>query len=283
MEATYIPGAPGQYDYIDIDGHRFRLDRRPEPAGLLSALPRYRQAFEAVPDDKVQESDPFPIVDAPTLYQEQNGCTGHAGSTAFHTIAYLCGEDIPEGGFSPTWSYALINDGQDNGAIIARLIRALQAQGMCTNAKFGEKEYFLSQASADDYETAKQYLLDDAYAIDSEEELRSALSRGWPVVDSVQVGRNFSNLVNGTTAGVDVGYGNHAVAKAGLLRFQGRTYYRNQNSWGPTFGKGGRFYTTREHILSQRDGRGNPTYTGVVFRSVKPFRPRQADESAQPL
>jgi hypothetical protein len=244
-----------------IDGRTYALDRRPDSHLLSATLPRFREAYPSIPEAKWPEIDLLDTFQPPLLDQIQNGCVGHGGATAF-TLAWLAsGQPVPGGGFSPTWAYAMINGGRDQGASIGDLIEALTTVGLATAATFPESKYMLGGAAEKlARPEAANYRLDDAYQITTWEEKGTALAMGYPVADSIQVGNDFTNLDAEGFVPVDRGMGNHCTAPGGIRRFKGRVGIRHQNSWKSLpF-----FFTDRAHVLSQGQG-----YSGVVFRTVK--------------
>ena len=250
---------------IAFDSRLYKLDRLPDPHLLSARLPRFREAYPSIPEARWPECDLIGTFNPPMLDQLQNGCVGHGGCTAF-TLAWLAsGQYPPDGGFSPTWAYALINGGRDQGASIGDLIDALTTVGLCSAKTFPEQKSMLGGAIEPTARAeAANYQIEDAYQITSWAEKGTALAMGYPIADSVMVGNDFANLDANGFVPVDRGSGNHCCCVGGIRRFNGKLGIKTQNSWGLSFGLNGMFYTNEQHVLSQGAG-----YSGVVFRTVK--------------
>ncbi len=253
---------------VVINGRTYGLDRKIESHPKFAALPRLRDAYE-IDESQWEENDQFAVFNPRILNQIQNGCVGHGGDTMFELGWMQSGQDLPTDGFSPTFLYAQLNGGVDQGAMIGDLIGALTGVGQVTADDFPESKYLFRDGIPPALKAeAAKYQADEMYAFSTWAELGTALSRGFGVADSVMVGRTFMNIDANGVVGVDRGPGNHCVCAGGLRKLSGGWQAHHQNSWGATFGQSGRFYTTQDHVNCQTY-MGQACYSGVAIKSVK--------------
>jgi hypothetical protein len=208
------------------------------PATREFGLPGFAEAFPVLPENSWEETA-VDISQIPVFNQGQHGsCTGHGSVTAFTFSWLLSGQPLYV--FSPTSVYARINGGKDQGAMVGDALKALQQYGTCFMEQFGEDKIYTTQMQQDAMQTATRFRVNEAYKINSWEEMCTALTMGLVVVSGLAVGQNFSNLdSNGVCPIPDRVIGGHCLAHYGLKKVGGAWVAATRNSWGTTWGMNG--------------------------------------------
>lgn len=248
--------------YLDDDGTGVSRLLGLIPQTTPMALPQFKTYHAPIPQSEWVNIDLLTVHSPPILDQGQTGsCVGHGGCTAF-TLAWMGqGEDLVR--FSPCYLYGNINGGRDQGADIGQTIQSLQTQGICLETTVPEGMIFRKKFPGTADAEASKYKLIEAYQTSDPADVATAYQMGYSIADSVMVGRTFMNIDKNGVVGVDRGPGNHCVAGAGMKKLPDGTWaYLHQNSWGTSFGNGGRFLTTDAHIQSQG------YYIAVIYRAV---------------
>lgn len=182
------------------------------------------------------------------LDQKQHGsCVGFSAAHALMRIRSMQG--FTHVRLSGAYIYSKINGGRDNGAIISDALQELLANGTCTEAEAGWDQIYPSEYNASANETAKRFVVLEAYQANAFDDLVTGLHDGFIAVGAVMVGGSFMSLDGNGVAGWDAGPGNHAVCFDGVNRLpNGEWVLDLPNSWGASFGVGGRCYVTQKHI-----------------------------------
>jgi hypothetical protein len=144
--------------------------------------------------------------------------------------------------------------------------------GVCTEDEVPEGMIYRSQFPQGADEVASRFKVFEGYHIGSFDELGSALAQDWDVFYGIMVGGAFGNLDHEGVAPVG-GSGGHCMAGYGLKKVRGGQWgVRNQNSWGKSWGDGGRCVLVEEHFTyGQRYG-----LDAVAIRACK-------DDPSDPL
>ena len=202
----------------------------------FDGLPKFSGTVPLI--DKSQWQDiSFADYDVPITYQRQNGCVGHGATSAFQK-AWLMSGGTPHD-FSPTYTYAMINGGRDQGAQITSALRSLQ-NGVCLFEQCGEETYFKSKIKPEAFETAKRFRLADAYVADSPEAAGSGLQLGYILVLGVTVNAAFQAFRGTGVCPSGMGPANHCIYADGMRLVNGVWLLDVINSWSTAWGNKGR-------------------------------------------
>lgn len=240
---------PNGLDAIEVGGVYRVLAKLPPDSRKRTAIPR-RAAPIVEPKDWVEIDRRSDFGDDFILDQRSHGsCTGFASAGALMRARAL--EGMPLVRLSGAYTYAWINGGRDDGAIISDTLTSLQTHGTCPEAECPWNCIYRSEIPASADRSAGRFKILEAYRVDHFDELVSGLQLGFIGVGAVQVGGRFADLDADGVAGFDRGPGNHAVCFDGVRRLaSGEWVVDLPNSWGLDFGRHGRCYVTRRHIDS---------------------------------
>ena len=174
-------------------------------------------------------------------------CNGFAGALALSRARRRVG--LQRTILSGAYLYSLINGGRDQGSHLSAGMRTLADRGCATEStvKWDEiypRKYDQRKADAE----AARFQAFECYRLLELNDLWSALALGFDCVVAVHVGRRFSDLDRHGFAGVDRGYGNHAVACDGLIWADGQLAASAYNSWGTNWGQHGRMLLSADHF-----------------------------------
>jgi hypothetical protein len=210
------------------------------PSGDEKAtLPRFGDHFPLVPREQwkpisFRDAYPFKI-----LNQGQHGsCVGHGAGTAANKVWQRNG-GTPHT-FSSCFIYGMINGGRDAGASIVAALRCLEETGVCFEEQVPEGMVYASRFPAEAKTTAARFKGWRGFVCSSVDELVSGLLHGGMPVYGVTVGGGFQSYRAGW---ISVGWGpaNHCVTGDGLIQEGGVWGIDGINSWGESWGDGGRF------------------------------------------
>ena len=227
------------------DGVGYRVLGALPPAGKQFNMPNYAGTFRTLPESEWVERS----LKQWNLRVEDQGrfgsCVGQ-GTTKGFTYAWLISGQTPQL-FSPTFVYAHINGGRDQGAQVSDGLKTIKENGVCLLDQFGPDKIYLRDVSPAAKQTALRFRVIEAYKINSWIELGSALSSGMLVVSGIGVGNNFSNLDrNGVAPLPDQVVGGHCMAHIGLKKIAGQWKAETQNSWSTSWGQGGFCYLQKD-------------------------------------
>jgi hypothetical protein len=182
-------------------------------------------------------------------------CNPCAESGALRRTMRLSGRnDVPK--LSWEFAYAQLVDGNDVGSMLADAreeggklgMPVLNLQKHPLNRDFRKRDY-----TQDEYNEALAWRFEKAYAVNSPEELATAVLSGQgAAVVAVHVGNRFTSLDRNGICGVDNGPGNHAVCVDDAEMINGNLVFDMPNSWGLNFGEAGRGYLTWNHFVQTR-------------------------------
>lgn len=248
----YISECPS----IDFDGHPRILAALP-PVDFGN-LPKFRTAllteYKAQPLPRSEWVE-FDFTDSKIPILDQNGygsCTGHGICTAF-TKAWVRGGQKYKA-FSPVWTYGLTNGGVDKGAVISDGVRVLQSQGICLASQVPEGDIYASNYPKKAYTSALNYKLQDAYHLETPDDVGTAIQLGFDVVFGMTVGDNFADLdAEGFAPPVPRGrIGGHCMCDGEGMKESTQWGWgiKVRNSWGTRFGLNGFVYVSIDHSLT---------------------------------
>jgi len=210
-------------------------------------------------------------------------CVGNGSTGALRRVRYLSG--MSDVRLAPGCTYAQINGGRDQGAVISDSLTALQKTGTITSKTLGgdEKPFYLKQLPAGWQQEAARFKIEEAFHCETFDEIGSALQCGFIVVYGIQVGNNFNSFTGEGVAGVSSGPGNHCMMADGMHKLSnGQWALDNVNSWGTTWGpwKNGRCYLVEGHFQhgDQPDAYAVKTATVDPLDPHKPPVPKQVSK-----
>ena len=184
-----------------------------------------------------------------------HNCTGHGNTSALETAAALSGYRWPL--LSKTYPYAFNNRGQDQGAITSEVTEWIAQNGTCPMELCPESVIYPRDLpdAAKAKQEALRYRIGERYAVESWDEVGSALSRGFVVVISLCVGNGWEKLDAEGMPPASRGYANHCIYVRELKRMgNGQWKALMPNSWGTRWGNNGTAYVTEAHFRNSVQG-----------------------------
>jgi hypothetical protein len=228
------------------------LGSRPTPEGTRATFPTYRAGKNPVIPRDQWVAVNRPRTEVPILDQDGRGsCVGQGAATAMMLARSIA--DLAHQPLSAPYIYALINGGQDNGAIPGDAARLIMQRGVCLLPEFPESKYLASQIPASAHETALRFRALEVYRCMNFDEAVSAFLVGFSLFDTVCCGPQFNNLSAEGVPPVTRGPGNHCVSWGDELRrsVAGKWISQRRNSWGYNWGVDGCYYQAEEHCTQQ--------------------------------
>lgn len=256
-QAMPVVARENAFELVDggmvVNGEVRKLGTVSSPA-KFGALPSYSAHNPVFPIAEWYDLDRRNIFGSPDWILDQNGissCVGNGWAGALRRCRALAGmKDVK---LSPGFTYALINGGLDEGAVISDGIAALKRWGTCPFDVIGQKPFYYKQISIEAHKAALDYKLVDAFRCDTWEETVSALLTGrYTIVYGYMAGSKSMKFDQFGAAGHDPGMGNHCVAADGVKKLpDGRWVLDMYNSWSPAFGpwKNGRVYHDKQTLF----------------------------------
>lgn len=174
-----------------------------------------------------------------------HNCAGYAAASALERARHRAGHDYVE--LSGDGIYAAVNGGQDRGSMLDDNMQWLSRNGIPPASMVKRHEYRKSRISRDAYVEGERFRGFEAYFLETEIELASALANDFFVAIAVHAG----NGGRGPDGMIDWqnGPGNHCVVCDDLQHENGRFEFEFANSWGLRWGNRGRAYVTwRGHL-----------------------------------
>lgn len=244
--------------FIDCgDGCKRYLASIPSGGKMRAMLPGYEAAGNPVFDKKdwfeLSRRGGGGVYDHVFDQGQHGSCVGHGWASAL--MKARASRGMKQQILSPTYLYSLINGNRDQGAVISDGIEALQTVGTCLFSTVGENRIYQSQMPAGARAEAARFKLGAAYHCASWAEAISAVLTGlfFPVF-GLQVGNNFMRFDRYGVAGHDRGPGNHCLHGDGVKYLpDGRWVIDVPNSWGTSFGDGGRLLMDEDHLFAGGD------------------------------
>ena len=268
--------------FIEVNGEKRYLTRLPPEQAKFQA-PRggeFTDAHSVIPRSQWREINNRSKFPPEQWIYDQDGlgaCVGNGSTAALRKIRFLSG--MTDVRLAPGCTYAQINGGRDQGAVISDSLTALQQTGTISSAKLGsdQKPCYLKQLPSDWKKEAARFRIEEAYHCASFDEVCSAIQLGYIVPFGFQVGNNFGQFTPDGVAGASNGPGNHCVHADGLHKLpSGEWALDTVNSWGADWGPwhNGRCYLVERHF----QGGDQPDAFAVKTAVEDPARAKQAAE-----
>jgi hypothetical protein len=239
-------------------------------------IPRWKDQKGTIPRDQWKDIDRKNIFGDPDWIYDQNGhgsCVGNGATGALRRVRYLAG--MKDQKLSPACTYAQINGGHDNGAVIGDSLTALTRTGTCLYITVGQDPIYLNRLPGAWKNEAARFKVDQAFTAPTFDELVSGIQLGYIAVYGMQVGGNFERFDANGVAGYSPGGGNHCMHADGCKKLpNGQWAIDNVNSWGPTWGpwKNGRCFLIDKHI-NNADNSDAYLIKGASEDPMEPVRP----------
>lgn len=236
--------------YLEFDGMPRVMGALPPVADC--GLPDYHTEHEVVSAADLQPIDLSWAVVAVKNQAASSACCGHAAASSSELARRLHG--LSPLRFSPWFTYAQINGGVDQGAVISQALRSLQLHGSAPDEMVPYGTIRAGTISQEAYAAALRYQIVQAYRCTSYDALLTALTRGFSVVFGIIVGSNFTEVSADGYAGLPTRanvLGGHAlcgVAVRPSLRNRGDMDIKFVNSWGLNYGTNGMAWLERRHF-----------------------------------
>ncbi len=199
--------------------------------------------------NELREIDLSPTYNNRILNQgSTSACVGHGCASGMELVWKQIGNKAQD--FTPFFTYGLINNGRDAGAMISSGLMALKQYGACPNGLLQPGQMYQQQFSQEAFAQAKRFRLSLAYKCGSFDEICQAINLGFCCPLGIMVGDDFSNVDNDGVCPLRTrGGGGHCILGVGLKRHQRYGWLiKIQNSWGTRFGINGHAYLRREHF-----------------------------------
>lgn len=243
-------------DYCESDGGRYALGLNPD---------RYRHEFRAMAESRevIGRSEAIKIVESadfgfgrhhfgPETTKDQNGygkCASSAATYAVEKARHIRNQKPIA--LSDDYLYSLVNDGRDRGSTLGENMEAITSRGIATRATVGKgdiyrRKYNTSKADKE----ALRFRSWEAFVVNSEAEMITALINQIPVVVAIHVGRNWRRFDNDGVLIGDRGPGNHSehCDDVRYNRRKERFEFRKHSSHSRSYGDGGFCWITWSHV-----------------------------------
>lgn len=186
------------------------------------------------------------------FHWDQNGqgsCCGHAGAAALSSSWVKQGNDPIN--FSPCFIYGNINDGQDEGSTIERVLDCLHNIGCCLETEVGPKNIYKRNWNQSVFETAKNYKCPEIYQARTFDEYVSGMLMGFSGVHGIDVGNAFEPNSDGYLPEQQGSAGGHALHGKGVRIKGSKIFVPTQNSWGRDWGADGCCYMPESYFQDE--------------------------------
>lgn len=182
--------------------------------------------------------------------RSHGSCNGFSTAGVLSRVRELRGE--PYVCLSGADAYSQMNGGQDNGSMLADAMDAVLPNGIAPEELVPWDKIYTGQISAAAKASRVRFKGFKAYAIDSEEELATALALGRICVIAVHADNGFMSVDGDGISRMGNGVGNHSVLlqDVGMLS-DGTLWYDLGNSWDVSFCDGGYTKVTFNRQLRQ--------------------------------
>ncbi len=228
----------------DGSGHR-RILGCLKPTRKYGA-PLWKDVRAVLPRNAWQECSMISL-GVPTLDQDGiSGCVGWGSTGAFWEAWNASGGTPHE--FSPSFLYAQINGGSDNGAMVGDAIEALTKTGICLSSEVPDDMIYTREIPKSAYDTAARFKVKSWIQCATFDEMATAVQLRKPVSFGVEIGNAFEPNSQGVIPDQRGGGGGHCMRASGLKQINGKWYLEVRNSWGVRFGLGGTCYMPESYF-----------------------------------
>lgn len=246
------------------------------PGGIKKAFPRrYADYKPTYPSSKITPLNRRGLFGGSDWILDQNGigsCVGNGATNSLRKKRVLMG--LPDVKLSPGCTYAQINGGSDNGAVISDALDALSQVGTVPYSVIGETPFYTHQLPSGWEQTAARFKIVEGYHATTYAEVLSAIVNDDVPFFGIMVGNTWENFDRYGVCGHDGGPGNHCVHADGVVLLpDNRLVLDGVNSWGYSWGpfSNGRMYLDQQHI----DGGGDePDICILALASLDPQSPQ---------
>lgn len=172
-------------------------------------------------------------------------CNGWSPAGILSRMRFLRGEGHEYVSLSGADAYSQMNGGRDNGSLLVDAMRIIEANGIAPESMVPWDQIYTHQISAAAKAARARFKGFATYAVDTEEELATALLLGRMAVVAVHATDSFMRQDgDGVNLGVN-GVGNHSVFVQDVrVQRDGTLNYDMGNSWDVTFCSGGYTWLT---------------------------------------
>lgn len=185
--------------------------------------------------------------------RSHGSCNGFSTAAAVTKTRVLHGQ--PRVDLSGAFAYSQMNGGRDNGSTLDDGMEVCQRIGIAPESFGGWDRIWQRDYGQDAYEAAKRFKVEEAFVIDSDLELASAILCDYIPVVAVHVGSGFDSVGTDGVSRGGAGVGNHSIHLDGYKWSDSLNclIYDNEGSWGSGWGDDGRIFLTWErHFRSCR-------------------------------
>lgn len=245
------------HDEINIDGMILRMGSLPLPEDYVCCTPPFASSVEVWEDSDIRrvlaDENRMPAREEfdPKIWKmnqySTRACNGYAGANGLAKTRKRRGiQDNRR--FSGAYLYSLMNGGRDGGSALVDGMALLEERGCCYFETVPWRNIYRGSynASIADREASKHRGL-NLLAIESLQELKTALARNMLCIVAVQADYNFMKLTNGIS-GVDNGQGNHAITLQDIRFKDGFFQYDHDGSWGTGLLEEGNSWLVDDHF-----------------------------------
>lgn len=245
--SVLTPLSQSRLPAVHHNGVWFVLGYIPSTQDKLAAFSPWGDANRVLPESEWREID-LDIYDLPVRNQgTTSSCVGQGSTTGFELCIRQSGR--PQQHLSPYFTYAQINGGRDQGAMISDSLTSLMKTGACPAELAPRGAMYKQQFPASCTEAAKAWRLEKAFRCMSFKEICSAITLGFSVPLGIMVGQNFGQLDSeGVCPLPGGGGGGHCILGVGLKKLRRGWVIKIHNSWGTSWGQNGRALITQNHF-----------------------------------
>ncbi len=215
------------------------------PPQRTTRFPLFADKVPVLTDDRIRDvihdsnrtkmRDRFPQSVWGRNQGQRGSCNGYAGARALSRARALRGLDVVH--LSGEFLYAAINGGRDQGSMLDDAFDWIQKHGVCREELVPYEEYRWNRVSEEAKRDAENFKGLELYAVDTRQELYSAVALGFMCVIAVHVGRNFTNVDSKGRVPRSNGVGNHAVMVTDIYEIDGEFWLEIDLDWEPALVK----------------------------------------------